>query len=252
MSRAPADWYDDESLWAETFDFMFPDSSFESAREQIDDLIKLTGVEGGALLDLGCGPGRFAVPFAARGFDVTGVDITPFLMEKARAYADREGVQIELVREDMRRFVRPGAFDLVLSMLTSFGYFDEREENLTVLRNVHESLKPGGVFVFDTYGKEMIAGMFEETGSKELPDGTIIVQRRKVISDWSQIENQWLHVKGDRARTFRLRHWIYSGREFKDMLTAAGFAEVRLCGDLDGSPYDRKAVRMIAVARKAA
>lgn len=251
MDRAAADWFDDESLWAETFDYMFPDSSFESAREQVDDLIELTGVQQGALLDLGCGPGRHSVPFAVRGFQVTGVDITPFLMEKARAYADREGVEIELVRQDMRRFIRPGAFDLALSMLTSFGYFDDPEENLQVLRNVHASLKPGGVFVFDTYGKEILAGIFEETGSKELPDGTLIVQRRHVIADWSQMENEWLHIKDEQVRRLRLRHWIYSGREFRDMLAAAGFAEIRLCGDLDGSPYDRKAVRLIAVGKKA-
>jgi SAM-dependent methyltransferase len=251
VDRAPNDWYADEALWAETYGFMFPDSSFASAIEQVSPLIELSGVESGHLLDMGCGPGRFAVPFAKRGFSVTGVDITPFLIEKARAYAESESVELELVEQDMRNFVRPEAFDLALSMLTSFGYFDDEGENLIALKNIYASLKPGGVFIFDTYGKEILARVFQETSSQKLPNGGLIVQRREVSHDWSQIENEWLVIKERQVRTFLLRHWIYSGREFKELLAAAGFTDIRLYGDLDGKPYDRQAARLIALGRKA-
>jgi len=250
MERAAEDWYADEALWAETYAFMFPDSSFASAVEQVDQLIRLSGVERGSLLDMGCGPGRYSVPFAKRGFSVTGVDITPFLMQKARAYAAREQVEIEIVEQDMRYFRRPAAFDLALSMLTSFGYFDDERENLAVLENIYASLRPGGVFVFDTYGKEIIARVFLETSSQKLPDGGLIVQRREVVRDWSQMENEWLVIKDGQARTFLLRHWIYSGHEFKEHLARAGFTEIQLCGDLNGKPYGRDADRLIAVGRK--
>jgi SAM-dependent methyltransferase len=251
VDRAPSDWYADEALWAETYSFMFPDSSFASAREQVSQLIGLSGIEGGRLLDMGCGPGRYAVPFAKRGFSVTGVDITPFLIEKARDYAGAEGVEVELVEQDMRHFVRPETFDLALSMLTSFGYFDDEQENLDVLKNIYASLKPGGAFIFDTYGKEIIARVFQETSSQKLPDGGVIVQRREVTHDWSQMENEWLVIREGQTRTFLLRHWIYSGREFKQLLAAAGFSDIRLFGDLDGKPYGRDAARLIALGRRA-
>jgi SAM-dependent methyltransferase len=251
VERAPSDWYADESFWTEFFQFMFPDSSFDAAIEQVPQIIELTGCREGALLDLGCGPGRYAIPFAKSGFAVTGVDLTPFLLDRARAYAGAEGVDVEFVTGDMRDFLRPDAFDLVLSMLTSFGYFDDDDENLAVARNIFESLKPGGVFVFDTYGKEIIAKIFLETNSKELPGGELIVQRRSVINDWSQMENHWLLIKDGQTRSFRLRHWIYSGREFKQLLATAGFSEVELYGDLDGKPYGPDAARMIALGRKA-
>jgi len=48
---------------------------------------------------------------------------------------------IELVQADMRGFVRPEGFDLALSLFTSFGYFDDAEDDLRVLRNVHRSLR---------------------------------------------------------------------------------------------------------------
>ncbi len=183
MNRAPSDWYADEAFWVETYAYMFPEPRFEAAADEVLKLIELTGCESGAVLDLGCGPGRHAIPFAKRGFAVTGVDRTPWLLEKARARATAERADVEFVLEDMRRFERPARFDLAISMLTSFGYFDDPAENLAVLRSVHTSLKPGGAFVLDTMGKEIIARIFEATASEELEGGGILVQRRTVIDD---------------------------------------------------------------------
>lgn len=246
----PADWYADESFWSISYSFMFSEQAFETAIGQVEKIIELTGVRSGAVFDQCCGPGRHTVPLAKRGFKVTGVDRTGFLLEKARAYAEAEGVEVELVAEDMRRFVRPGAFDLALNLLTSFGYFDDPAENQTVVENVYRSLKPGGVFLLDTVGKEVLARIFQPTGSDELEGGGLLVQRRKVIEGWRRIENEWLFIAEGEVRTRRLRHWLYSAQELRQLVAAAGFTEVEFFGNFDGAPYDSEASRMIAVARK--
>lgn len=250
VNRATSDWYADDDLWIATYSYMFPETRVAAAAEETEKIIQLTRCGSGAVLDLCCGPGRHSIPFAERGFAVTAVDRTRYLLDRARAYADAQHVDIEFVEQDMRRFVRPDTFDLALSMLTSFGYFDEPAENQRVLENVHASLRPGGVFVLDTMGKEIIARIFEATGSDDLEDGALLFQRRSVIDDWSRMENQWFVIKDGGVRSFRLRHWIYSGRELREMLEAAGFAGIDLYGDLTGSTYDSGASRMIAVARK--
>jgi SAM-dependent methyltransferase len=251
MSEAAANWFEDEELWSRTYPFMFPATSFDDAVEQVDRIIQLSGLEGGRLLDLCCGPGRYAVPFASRGFTVTGVDRTAFLLDKARDYAAERNAAVEWILEDMRHFVRAQSFDLVINMFTSFGYFDDPEENMAVLRNVYASLERQGVFIIDVAGKEIIARIFEATGSRELQDDSLIVQRRRVVDDWSHMENEWLLLRNGSITTLRLRHWLYSGRELREMLEAAGFPSVTLCGDLDGAPYDQEAKRLLAVARKA-
>ncbi len=250
MSEAAANWFEDETLWSYTYPFMFPASSFDKATEQVDQLIELSGVHAGVLLDLCCGPGRYAVPLALRGFHVTGVDSTSFLLEKAMGYASEKGVDVEWVQEDMRRFVRPESYDLAINMYTSFGFFDDPNENMAVLKSVHASLKPGRVFIIDVGGKEIIARIFEATGSTDLQDDGLIVQRRRVIDGWSRMENEWILIKDGSMRTLRLRHWLYSGKELSDMLGVAGFSSVRLYGDFDGSPYDQSAKRLVAVAEK--
>ena len=243
-------WFEDESLWVETYPYMFSPARIAAAEEEVDPLLRLIGVRPQSILDLCCGPGRFAVPLARRGFRVTGVDRTAFFLNKARERAAAENVEISWVQVDMRTFVQPGAFDLAISMFTSFGYFDDKAEDLTVLRNVHESLRPGGALVMDVVGKERLARTFQPATSSKHADGSVVIDRREVLDDWTRVRMEWTIIKGNTVRVFTIHHTVYSGQEFKDRLTAVGFGDVRLYGSIDGAPYGREADRLIAVARK--
>ena len=243
-------WFEDESLWVETYPYMFSPAQFAAAEEEIDPLLRLIGMRPQSILDLCCGPGRFAVPLARRGFCVTGVDRTAFFLNKARERAAAENVAVEWVQEDMRTFVQPGAFDLALSMFTSFGYFDDKSEDLTVLRNVHESLRPGGALVMDVVGKERLARTFQPATSSKHADGSVVIDRREVLDDWTRVRMEWTIIKDNAVRVFTIHHTVYSGQELKDRLTAVGFGDVRLYGSIDGAPYGREADRLIAIARK--
>ncbi len=211
---------------------------------------ELSGISGGSLLDLACGPGRYAIPFAQAGFDVTGVDRTRFLLDQASDRARQAGATIEWLEQDMRQFLRPAAFDLAINVFTSFGYFDDPAENRRVLENVYASLKPGGTFVFDHLGKEVLAARFQPTRSDSLPDGTVLFHRASIIDDWSRIDDEWILLEGSRASKYRIRHWLYSGREIRELLASVGFNDVSLYGDFAGMPYGPQAQRLIAVARK--
>jgi 2-polyprenyl-3-methyl-5-hydroxy-6-metoxy-1,4-benzoquinol methylase len=81
-------------LLAAVYPFMFPETSYRAAGEQVGHLLALTGLTSGTVLDLACRPGRYTIPLAQRGFRVTGVDCTPFLLDKARAYAATAHVDV--------------------------------------------------------------------------------------------------------------------------------------------------------------
>jgi SAM-dependent methyltransferase len=247
-SRIP--WFADETFWSTSFPFMFPQETFDRAREEVAMIVYLTGCEGGRVLDLACGPGRHAVPFAQRGFQVTAVDCTSLLLEKARGYAADRRVAIEWVEQDMRQFRRPEMFDLAVSLFTSFGFFDDAAENERVLANVHASLRSGGQFVIDVAGKEVIARRYQPVAVSELPEAGLMVQRRTIIDNWSRIANEWSFVRKGVVRSVEFCVWVYSGKELADMLTGVGFSHVALFGGLDGSPYGTDARRLVALARK--
>jgi SAM-dependent methyltransferase len=245
------EWFENEEFWRELYPFMFPEERLQVANEQVEQLLALARCSGRAVLDLCCGPGRHSVAFEQRGYNVTGVDRSPFLLGLAQSRASEAGVVVEWVNDDMRHFRRESAFDLACSLFTSFGYFEREEDDLLVLRNVHDSLTRGGVFVMELLGKERLARVYQSAGCTDLPDGSILVERRQVRDDWRRVSNQWILLKDGRYRTFNFEHWIYSGRELKDRLLASGFQQVELFGDLQGSPYGVDASRLVAVARKA-
>ena len=246
------EWSDNESFWRDLYPVMFPSQRIEAAREQVAAALALTKPPGKTVLDLCCGPGRCSIALAKKGLSVTGVDRTRFLLNKARARARVARVKIEWVQADMRDFVRPDFFALVLSMFTSFGYFDDRREDLLVLRNMFQSLRPGGSCLIELLGKERLAKILQPTISAVLPDGTMLVERHEIFDDWTRVRNEWLLIKGSKVQRFNFRHTVYSGQELRDRLEQAGFTGVKLYGNLNGDPYGPTSERLVAVARKPA
>lgn len=245
-------WFEDEAFWQSLYPYLFPVERFSTAPEQVSHILALTNsTAGGSVLDLCCGPGRHAVEFAQRGFHVTGVDRSGFLLDKARERAAEAGVAVEWVREDMRDFHRPGAFHLACNLFTSFGYFEREEDDLRVLENVCDSLVEGGAFVLDVISKERLARIWQSAICTEYPDGALVLQRPRVQDGWRRIRNQWVVLKDGHYRTWQFEHTIYSGQEIKQRLLHCGFQSVKLFGDLQGAPYGLEATRLVAVARKA-
>ena len=246
------EWFEDEQFWRSLYPVIFPPERLAAAGEQVAHILALAKFDGRKVLDLCCGPGRHAVEFAQLGFDVTGVDRSSYLINRARERASQAGVFVEWVIEDMRHFARTATFDLACNLFTSFGYFADEQDDLQVLRNVHDSLKDGGVFVLEMIGKERLSRVWQSAICTEHADGSLLLQRPQVRDDWRRISNEWILLKDGRYRTFRFEHTIYSGRELKDRLLSCGFEQAELFGDLQGSPYGLEATRLIAVARKAA
>lgn len=246
---AEQDWFDNEALWREFYPILFPESRFRHASDQVKQILALTGFCGRDVLDLCCGPGRHAIQFARQGFRVTGVDSTAFLLDEARRRAGEAGVNVEFVLEDMRRFSRPEAFGLAVCLFSSLGYFEDPADDITVLRRLYENLQPGGTLVIDGVGKEPVAKIFQPTLSTTIGN-TLYILRSEIVDDWTRVRNEWIRIEGERAVTVKFSQLLYSGQELKDRLHLAGFKDVKLAGDLAGSPYGTQSQRLIAVARK--
>ena len=249
-SKRKKEWFDDDSFWRDLYPFMFPDKRIDETDEQMSKVLALTKPAGKSVLDLCCGPGRCSIALARKGFSLTGVDRTKYLLDRARTKARAAHVKIEWVQKDMRDFVRPDSFDLVLSMFTPFGYFDDKRDDVIVLKNMMTSLKPGGVCLIDVNGKEHVAKILVPTTSTLLPDGTLMVDRHEIFDDWTRVRNEWLLIKNGRAKSFKFHHTIYSGFELRERMEQAGFVGVTLYGNLDGDEYGPEAERLIAVGRK--
>lgn len=236
------------SVWEQVAPAMFDRARWELGAAEVDAALALLGVAPPAsVLDLACGPGRHVVELARRGYEVTGVDVSAAFLDVARTACSEEGVSPELVREDMRAFRRPGAFDAVLNMSTSFGYFDDPDDDAAVLRNAHASLRPGGALLMELVGKEVVA--LAHDGRRWTEDGdALLLTEQHVRPGWTWVDNRMTLISRGERSDVTLSHRLYSGAELTHLLVECGFREVRLFGGLGGTPYDHTASRLVALA----
>jgi SAM-dependent methyltransferase len=242
------EWFEDPSFWEIYAPLMFDEAKWAEVPDIIDKIEKLAGLRPGArILDLCCGVGRHSVEFARRGFAVTGIDITPSYLEAARETAEAAGLEVEFILGDVRRFSRPGSFDLCVNLFTSFGYFRTKDEDISLLANCARNLRKGGFFILETLGKEVAARDFVEAEEFER-GGSKVRTEYAVVGPWEALTNRWMLRKPGSFvdRSFDLR--LYSGIEMIESLKKAGFASASIFGSLAGRPYDETAETLVAVA----
>ncbi|HEX9896511.1 MAG TPA: class I SAM-dependent methyltransferase [Dehalococcoidales bacterium] len=243
-------WHENDDFWELWGPVMFNERRVADAPTEADNLISLLKIKpGNRVLDLCCGIGRHSLELARRGFKVTGVDRTADYLSAASKQAKKAGLDIEFVNEDMRSFRCPSTFNTAICMFTSFGFFEDPEDDRKVVLNMYQSLKKGGCFLIDVNGKERLAAIFRERDWRR-EDDAIILEERKVTQDWSWMEAHWTLIKDGKIRENTLTHRIYSAAELKALLTSCGFSEVKVYGDFAGSPYDQNAKRLVVVAKK--
>ncbi|MFN2466387.1 MAG: class I SAM-dependent methyltransferase [Candidatus Dormibacteria bacterium] len=253
-SNGEKDWFRDAEFWEEFAPVIFDVERVGGAAGEVDQVLALTGVRAGAALDLCCGRGRHSLELARRGFEVTGVDITPGYVQRAKVESSDEGLAgIEFVLADVRDFERPGAFDLAISLYTSFGYFKDLTDDRRVLTHAYNALRPGGALLVETLGKESAAmrlrrrHWFRPPGS---PDDICFVENR-VAGAWERLHLDWTLVRADGTRRSAILDIrLFSAVEMASLLQDAGFTRVEVYGDLAGNPYNETATILVAVARK--
>jgi SAM-dependent methyltransferase len=206
---------------------------------------------GSRVLDLACGRGRISIGLAKRGCRVTGLDLSPRSLELAARDAEAAGVAVDFVRRDMRDLDAVEAFDAVVNVFTSFGYFPTQEEDERVLGAVARALAPGGRFLIDMVNTIAIAKRFIEFDWHELEDGTLWLERRRYDQLTGRYEATWTFVRPDGSRS-ELRNSLrgYTPAELVAMLARAGLEVDRAWGSWDGGELGDGS-RSILRARKA-
>lgn len=249
MSSSPV-WHEDDMFWEALEAVLFPSEKIKIAGEEVEQLLSLASVEDGArVLDIPCGIGRHAVEFATRGFEVTGVDVTEPYLDTAAERAAEVDTNVEFVHADMREFRRPEAFDLVVNVYTSFGYFENRADDERAARNFYESLRSGGRLVMSLASKEVLARDFKERTWTE-SDGVYLLEEHEVKDDWSWMENRWVVVVDGDFREYSVSHRLYSAYELSELLRSVGFNEVSIYGSFEGADFDEGAERLVVVAKR--
>ena len=133
--------------FAPYYDAYTSDYPYDEWLADLEDWAREVGVPGRRLLDVACGTGNSFLPLLARGYEVTGCDLSPSMVVRARAKAaGRARVEVA----DMRSLPWRRRFDLVTCIDDSLNYLLEPADLLAALCSMVRALVPGGLAVFDT------------------------------------------------------------------------------------------------------
>ncbi len=196
---------------------------FEHTDEEVaflTELLQARGCADGAVLDMCCGHGRHTVPLAQRGFQMSGFDLNPFFLERAREAAEAVGVQVAWSEGDIRTLPFSDAtFAAVTNLFTAFGYFADDADHQAVFGQVARVLRPGGTFVIELLARTWLMRNFKSTAIDRLPGGTIIICERTFdFTTSASVElRTTVHPDGkrtekvDRLRIFDLHELVAMG-----------------------------------------
>jgi SAM-dependent methyltransferase len=217
---------------------------------EIEFICKLLRLESGtSLLDVACGYGRHLVPLVKRGVDVTGCDLSPFMLREAARRLREEGVTgSRLVCCDTRALPFMHAFDCACNMFTSFGYFESEDDNFRVLKSIAQSLKPGGVFLLDLMNRDFFLRFFTPKDWFE-HKGAMICKTRRFdhVKNRSEIDVSVIDKNGKRTYHHSIR--LYSYTELAVLLEAAGFSVRAVFGGFNGEEFDWDHDRMLILTQ---
>ena len=205
-----------------------------SVVEDVDFYVEQAVASGGPVVELAIGTGRIAVPVAKAGIRVIGVDESPEMLARARAYAESEGVseRLDLRHGDLREPPVTERVPLVVIPFRSLLHMPDEAEKRRALTAAASLLDPGGRFVFDVFAPS--TEDIEETDGLWLEREPGIFER----ADWDlRTRSLVLTVRSDdRSATMALQ-WL-SAAEWNAVIEDAGLVVEALYGWFDGRPFD--------------
>ena len=245
MEEPVADWW--RTWFGPDYLSLYDDYLAERTPIEVDQLEVLLELQPPAkIVDLACGQGRHGIELGRRGYAVTGVDLSTYLLDVAAARARAAQVRLRLVHGDMREPLAGGRFDVALSLFTSFGYFDDEAENLKVLRSAAGMLVPGGRLLLEVLNGQREREQFEPRQWFSVGKTAVMEQRQLDQSGRRLVVERTVSTPNARQTDVHAIR-IYSGSEVEEALREAGFREVELYGDWNGEPLTGMSTRVLAV-----
>ncbi len=235
-------WY--RHAFGELYRLVYAHRDVDEADADVSRLRHLLGetLYAGRVLDLGCGFGRHTAALLSRGVDAYGLDLSDTLIRQA---SDHHELQGRMVVGDMRHIpFEDRTFSTVVSLFTSFGYFDDGE-NATVLREIHRVLEPGGVLLLDYLNPLSVEDSLGDSVTRR--NGCIIRQHRWIEGKRLRKQVEVLFPDGQK-KGFVEDVRLYTPEEMRREIEQAGFALEGTYGGLGGESFGKESKRMVIVA----
>lgn len=197
------------------------------------------------VLDLACGKGRHSVTLHKHGYKVLGADLSAHSISEASKHAEHG---LDFIVHDMREVIEGEKFDAIFNLFTSFGYFEDKADNIKVIRAAHEMLNEKGLFVIDFMNAHRVIANLVENEVK-IVDGIQFNISREY--DGAHIFKHIQFNDNNHNYHFTERVQALKQEDFEEMLISNGFEILRIFGDFDLNVFNEDTSdRLILIAQK--
>ncbi len=251
MKAMKSDWY--KKIW--TLDIK-DQSWVEDTKRQVDFLIEKLGLIGGErILDLACGFGRHSLELARRGFDVTGVDITPEYIKYASEQAKNEKLNARFICSDIRDVSFENEFDVVLNMADgAVGYLENDDENLKIFAVVSKALRSGGKHFMDimngSYAETHFPCKLWDSGEKCLTLSNFEWNSETKTLIYGQLDYHYGEALPKPEMTEGNPIRLYSLDEIKKIFSSLGMEVYDSYSDFGGKPSSDNDIQLMVCSQR--
>ncbi len=188
------------------------------------------------ILDLCCGQGRHSLELARRNFkNIEGLDRSHYLIQKAKATAKKEDINIRFREGDARKIPSPtDSFDVAMILGNSFGYFETTQDDLRVLKEVFRVLKPWGKILIEVTDGDYLRNSFQTRSWEWMDKKHFVCRERSLSLDKQRLISREVitHTeKGVIADQFYAER-LYSKENLTRILETAGFSNITFQGQI--------------------
>lgn len=238
-----ADWYDS----------LTEDVDYEGLYEYLMAILRQKGIKPKTVLDMACGTGSLAMLFAEKGVKTYAVDLSEEMLIRAADKASGMRKPPVFLRGNMADFVAPEQVDALFCMLDSFNYLSDPRDGERAIQCFYDSIRPGGLLVFDIRTPECLRGFDGQMFMDETEDVVCIWR-----TEFDEQENQCFYGmdifvrEGELFRREQEEHleYAYAPDDLREKLMRAGFRDVSIYGERSFFPPAEEEERIFIVARK--
>lgn len=240
------------------YDTLMSDAPYGEWTDFTEEVLKIHGVQSARIIDLGCGTGVITMKLAEKGYQLTGVDYSTDMLSYAEHKASDANLSIQWLHQDIRELAGVSGYDVAVSYCDVINYVTEPDELYVSFQNIADSLKPGGLFIFDIHSMYQVKEHYVDQTFADVSDDASYIW----FCTGGDASGEMFHdltfftKQGDSYIRFDEEHHqrTYPIDFYKEILEETGFENIKVYADFslkEGNIPDDAARIFFSASKKA-